>query len=96
MIHCFLPFTVLPIGNKHNVRFDQNEKDSTYNALDILPFFQTFSRSGKFWANFKTFSRIQDSVRTLDVTTKAVHFPQLFLGPLVLVRRDLNRRPPVW
>ena len=43
---------------------------------DFLPFFQdftsifqTFPRSGKCWANFKTFSRIQDSVRTLPFLT---------------------------
>ena len=36
---------------------------------DFISIFQTFSRSGKYycWANFKTFSRIQDCVRTLTI-----------------------------
>ena len=51
----------------------------------LSPFFQTFSRSGKLLASFKTFSRIQNSVQTLRVarlssirlTTKLLEFPGL-------------------
>ena len=46
---------------------------------DFLPFFQTlflFSRLfpglENCWANFKTFSRIQDSVRTLGLKTAII------------------------
>ena len=52
---------------------------------DFISIFQTFSRSGKLLANFKTFSRIQNSVQTLRVvrlssiclTTKLLEFPGL-------------------
>ena len=52
---------------------------------DFISIFQTFSRSGKLLASFKTFPRIQNSVQTLRVarlssirlTTKLLEFPGL-------------------
>ena len=56
------------------IRFDQNEKLWKKNSRlfiifpDFVFIFQTFSRSGELPGNFKTFSRIQASVRTLIIT----------------------------
>ena len=51
----------------------------TKKKLDILPFFQTLSLLSRLfaglencWANFKTFSRIQDSGRTLKKSSQVL------------------------
>ena len=55
-------------------KLDQNEKNSTHEALVValktypqhfLHFSRLFTSLENCWENFKTFSRIQDSVRTL-------------------------------
>ena len=69
------------------IRFDQNEKNSTYKALavsfkkkiktfyHISRLYPHFPGMENYWANFKTFSRIQDPLRTLELSDCVLCIP---------------------
>ena len=80
----------------------KTKKDSSYIALaialkenqEILTIFPDIFQVWKFAGQVSRFVlRIQDCVRTVDVTTKVGHSPQL-QDPECWSDRDLNARPP--
>ena len=73
------------------IRFDQNENNSTYKALTVskkkIKTFYHISRlylhfpgMENYWANFKSFSRIQDSLRTLELSDCVLRIPFIRRG----------------